>query len=78
MKKRCLYEILGLETTSTQTEIRKNYKKLAFENHPDRNEGSEESTLLFQEIQHAYEILSDLQGKAPYSFEIKKKRKGMV
>lgn len=51
------YEILGVSKTATPNEIKKAYRKLASQNHPDKGG----NTAKFQEIQHAYDILSDPQ-----------------
>ena len=57
------YNILGLDKTSSATEIKKAYRKLAKEYHPDKAEGNEER---FKEIADAYETLSNPQKKAQY------------
>jgi len=54
-----LYEILGIDKTATQEEIKKAYRKLSLELHPDRNNGSDESTEKFKKISNAYETLGD-------------------
>ena len=54
-----LYEILGVDKTATQEEIKKAYRKLSLELHPDRNNGSDESTEKFKKISNAYETLGD-------------------
>jgi DnaJ-class molecular chaperone len=54
-----LYEALGITKTATQEEIKKAYRKLSLEFHPDRNNGSAESTEKFQKISNAYETLGD-------------------
>lgn len=51
-------EALGLPATATDAEIKKRYKKLAFENHPDRNGGSPEAHAKFLEINTAYKNLT--------------------
>lgn len=53
------YEVLGLQTTATETEIRAAYKRKAAEAHPDRHGGSDQAHEFFLEIQAAYQILSD-------------------
>jgi len=57
-----LYEILGVSKESTQAEIKKAYRKLAIQHHPDKG-GDEEK---FKEITRAYEILSDEQKRSQY------------
>lgn len=54
-----LYETLGIDKTATQEEIKKAYRKLSLEMHPDRNNGSDESTEKFKNISKAYETLGD-------------------
>jgi len=54
-----LYETLGIDKTATQEEIKKAYRKLSLELHPDRNNGSDESTEKFKKISNAYETLGD-------------------
>jgi DnaJ-class molecular chaperone len=61
-----LYEILGLTKTATQEEIKKAYRKLSLELHPDRNNGSAESTEKFKKISNAYETLGDEENRKRY------------
>lgn len=53
------YTILGLSPTCSQEEIRRQYRKLAMQFHPDRNTGSPESEERFKQIAEAYGVLGD-------------------
>ncbi len=59
MAEQDLYAILGLSRAATDDEIRKRYRKLARENHPDVNPGDAAAEERFKQISFAYEILSD-------------------
>ncbi|EGC39406.1 hypothetical protein DICPUDRAFT_45198 [Dictyostelium purpureum] len=58
-----LYEFMGVAHTASNEEIKKSYRKLAKEYHPDKNPGSDEK---FKELNAVYEILSDPQKKRTY------------
>jgi curved DNA-binding protein len=60
------YEVLGVNRTGTQDDIKKAYRKLAREFHPDRNPGDKSAESKFKEVQDAYEILNDEQKKQQY------------
>lgn len=64
--KRDFYEILGVSKTATADEIKKAYRKVAMQFHPDRNPGDKEAEEKFKEAAEAYEILSDADKKAKY------------
>lgn len=59
------YEVLGVSKTASPDEIKRAYRKLALEYHPDRNK-SKEAAEKFKEVNAAYEVLSDSQKKAQY------------
>jgi DnaJ-class molecular chaperone len=59
------YQVLGLAKNATADEIKKAYRKLALQYHPDRNKGKE-SEEKFKEVTKAYEVLSDSQKKQTY------------
>jgi molecular chaperone DnaJ len=64
--KRDYYEILGVAKSATAAEIKKAYRKIAMQFHPDRNPDNKEAEEKFKEAAEAYEILSDDQKKARY------------
>lgn len=66
MAKRDYYEILGVTKGASAEEIKKAYRKVALQFHPDRNQGDKAAEEKFKEAAEAYEILSDQQKKAKY------------
>jgi molecular chaperone DnaJ len=60
------YKTLGIEKNATTDEIKKAYRKLAMQYHPDRNKGDKASEEKFKEASEAYEILIDPEKKATY------------
>jgi DnaJ-class molecular chaperone len=61
-----LYRTLGIDKNASQDEIKKAYKKLAFEFHPDKNKGNPEAEAKFKDISNAYNILSDENERSKY------------
>jgi molecular chaperone DnaJ len=66
MAKRDYYEVLGVQKGTSKEDIKKAYRKLAIQYHPDKNPGNKEAEEKFKEATEAYEILSDDQKKAAY------------
>src|SRR5436190_3623323 len=66
MSKRDYYEILGVNKTALADEIKKAYRKVAMQYHPDRNPGDKAAEEKFKEAAEAYEVLSDTDKKAQY------------
>lgn len=59
MSKRDYYEVLGLQKSASEQEIKKAYRRMAMKFHPDRNPDDSESEEKFKEVKEAYEVLSD-------------------
>ncbi|GIW80446.1 MAG: chaperone protein [Gemmatales bacterium] len=60
------YETLGVPRTATEEEIKRAYRKLARQYHPDRNPGDKEAAARFKQISEAYEVLSDKKKRQQY------------
>ncbi|MBI5297542.1 MAG: J domain-containing protein [Chloroflexi bacterium] len=60
------YKVLGVPRNASADEIRKVYRKLAMQYHPDRNPGDKQAEERFKEINEAYQVLSDEQKRARY------------
>jgi len=60
------YKILGVERKASADDIRKAYRKLAMQHHPDKNPGDKKAEDKFKEINEAYQVLSDEQKRARY------------
>jgi molecular chaperone DnaJ len=66
MSKRDYYEILGVIRTANDEDLKKAYRRLAIQHHPDRNPGDKASEEKFKEINEAYQILSDARKRQTY------------
>ena len=60
------YSVLGVPRGASDDDIKKSYRKLAMQYHPDRNNGSKEAEERFKEITEAYDVLRDPQKRAAY------------
>ena len=60
------YSVLGVAKTASDDEVKKAYRKLAMQYHPDRNNGSREAEEKFKEITEAYDVLRDPNKRAAY------------
>mmetsp|Transcript_12021 Transcript_12021/g.25434 ORF Transcript_12021/g.25434 Transcript_12021/m.25434 type:complete len:292 (+) Transcript_12021:444-1319(+) len=73
------YDILDLKPNATLKDIKRSYRKLAMEHHPDRNKGNEEeSTLKFRKVSEAYEVLSDDNLRRGYDMNLRSGRTGQA
>jgi molecular chaperone DnaJ len=66
MAKQDFYELLGVRRGAGAEDIKKAYRKLAMQHHPDRNPGDKASEHKFKELSEAYEVLKDEQKRAAY------------
>jgi molecular chaperone DnaJ len=66
MAKQDFYELLGVQRGASAADIKKAYRKLAMQHHPDRNPGDKASEHKFKELSEAYEVLKDEQKRAAY------------
>lgn len=66
MANKDFYQVLGVAKGASEAEIKKAYRKLALEHHPDRNKGDKVSEAKFKEVTEAYEVLSDAQKRKQY------------
>ncbi len=66
MAKKDFYEVLGLKKNASADAIKKAYRNIAKEDHPDKNPNNKEAEERFKEIQEAYEVLSDEGTRAKY------------
>jgi curved DNA-binding protein len=60
------YKVLGVDRKATEDEIKRSYRKLALEHHPDHNPGNKSAEEKFKEINEAYQVLSDPEKKKRY------------
>ena len=60
------YDILGVDKSTSQSDIKRAYRRIAMKHHPDKNPGNKESETKFKEAAEAYSVLSDENKKAQY------------
>ncbi len=65
-EKRDYYEVLGVQKGASEDEIKKAYRKMAKQYHPDLHPGDKQAEASFKEVNEAYEVLSDADKKARY------------
>src|SRR5262249_19735664 len=66
MAKQDFYEVLGVARSASSDELKRAYRKLAMQHHPDRNPGDKSAEQKFKEINEAYDVLKDEQKRAAY------------
>lgn len=66
MSKRCYYEVLGVERSATDDDLKKAFRRLAMKHHPDRCPDDPQAQEHFKEAKEAYEVLGDPQRRAQY------------
>lgn len=64
------YGILGLSKDATESEIKKAYRRLSLQYHPDKNSNDEEKNKLFCKVSNAYQVLSDPEKRKSYDFSL--------
>ena len=66
MNKRDYYEVLGIDKSASEKELKSAYRKLAKKYHPDANPGDKQSEEKFKELSEAYDILKDPEKRKLY------------
>jgi DnaJ-class molecular chaperone len=75
-EKKNYYDILGVDKKAGADEIKKAYRKLAMQYHPDRNQGDEAAAEKFKEVNEAHETLSDEQKGGAYVYDLENPGRG--
>src|SRR5579864_5720777 len=66
MAKQDFYDILGVSKSADADELKRAYRKLAMQHHPDRNPGDKSAEQKFKDLNEAYDVLKDDQKRAAY------------
>ena len=66
MAKRDYYQVLGVAREASEEDLKKAYRKLAMQFHPDRNHGDASAEGKFKELNEAYDVLKDAEKRAAY------------
>src|ERR1700749_5116119 len=66
MAKQDFYDVLGVAKSASPDELKRAYRKLAMQHHPDRNPGDKSAEQKFKELNEAYDVLKDDQKRAAY------------
>jgi len=66
MSKRDFYEVLGVDKSVNEADLKKAYRRLAMKHHPDRNPDDKAAEAKFKEAKEAYDVLSDSQKRSAY------------
>lgn len=66
MSKRDYYEVLGIDRSTSEPEVKKAYRRIAMKYHPDRNPDDKDADNKFKEATEAYDILMDKEKRAAY------------
>jgi molecular chaperone DnaJ len=66
MAKKDFYQVLGVDKKASADDLKKAYRKLAMQYHPDKNQGNKDAEAKFKEISEAYDVLKDDQKRAAY------------
>ena len=70
MSKRDYYDVLGVDRSASEPDIKKAYRRIAMKYHPDRNPGDAAAEQSFKDVNEAYEVLKDGEKRAAYDLSL--------